>query len=102
MDDFGELTYDTTIYKKRAFMNGGGVWSTGSCTYQVRKLVSETVVDVPSVYPSSSRILGTQVIQTASGSMSCGRSRKGTDMNQSLHQSISIFIDKTALKEEST
>lgn len=29
---FGELGYDTTIYKKKAFMNGGGVWSTGSCT----------------------------------------------------------------------
>lgn len=65
----------------------------------------DCVVDVPSVYHhpwmhDTSRILGTLVIQTASdrSSMSCGRSRKCTDMNQSLHQSISIFINRTTLK----
>lgn len=69
----------------------------------------DCVVDVPSVYHhpwmhDTSRILGTQVIQTASdrSSMSSGRSRKCTDMNQSLHQSISIFINKITLKVAST
>lgn len=58
----------------------------------------DCVVDVPSVYHhpwmhDTSRILGTLVIQTASdrSSMSCGRSRKCTDMNQSLHQKY-IYI----------
>lgn len=69
----------------------------------------DCAVDVPSVYHhpwmhDTSRILGTQVIQTASdrSSMSCGRSRQCTDMNQSLHQSISIFINKVTLKVAST
>lgn len=69
----------------------------------------DCVVDVPSVYHhpwmhDTSRILGTLVIQTASdrSSMSCGRSRKCTDMNQSLHQSISIFINKITLEVAST
>lgn len=69
----------------------------------------DCVVDVPSVYHhpwmhDTSRILGTLVIQTASdrSSMSCGRSRTCTDMNQSLHQSISIFINKITLEVAST